>query len=151
MTKKRLSLSYLGECYVRLELAKREYKVISSAPGFYFDLLGQNGKKIEIKTALKSMSKKTKEDKHYDYIVWKFRLSLEQQKQHPDFYVCVLFEELDKVPIAFFIFPKGTLAAYDGKGSGMLFLYESDVHGLVKMVGKMDRHQYLNKWELITN
>ena len=151
MTHERLSFSYLGESYVRLELAKRSYKVISSVPGFYFDLLGQDGKKIEVKTATKSATKKTKNGKHYDYTVWKFRLSLEQQKKHPDFYVCVLFENPDNAPIGYFVFPKGSLKVYDeGSKSGILYLYESDLSGQVKMEGKLDRHQYLNKWSLIS-
>ena len=151
MTKSRLALSYLGECCVKLELAKRGYKVVNSVPGFFFDLLGQDGKKIEVKAALKSLSKKTKGDKSYNYPVWKFRLSLEQQKTHPDFYVCVVLESLEKPPLGYFIFPKGSLEAYTENRSGMLFIYESDLTGLVKMENKLNRHQYLNKWELIVS
>lgn len=146
------SLSYLGECYVRLELAKRGYKVISTVPGFFFDLLGHDGKKIEVKTATKSLSKKNKNGENYDYVVWKFRLSLEQQKQHPDFYVCVLMEDLEQAPISYFIFPKGSQEVYtESNKSGILFIYESDLKGLLTKENKLNRYQYLNRWDLIAS
>lgn len=150
MAQNNFPLAYLGECHVQLELAKRDYKVLFTQPGFAFDLLGQDGKKIEVKAATPSKCKKIKRGRTYEYKVWQFRLSTEQQKEQPDFHVCVVLENLENTPLGYFIFPKGALKVYTEDKCGMLSIYESDISGTIKKENKLDRHQYLNKWDLIT-
>jgi len=143
-------LSYLGESYVRLELAKMGYKVLGTTPGFFFDLLGEDGKKIEVKTATPSTSTSNRHGNLYQYKQWQFRLSSPKQATNPDFYVCVLINNVKDPPIGYFIFPKDSIETYAKDRSGIISIFESDLEGKVKMVNKLNRHQYLNKWGLIT-
>ena len=140
-------LSYLGECYVQLELAKRKYMVLR-ADRFYFDFMGRNSCRIEVKAALPSKSRALKKGKWYEYKAWQFRLSTE--KQHiSDVFVYVVLEDINNPPIGYFIMPQEEVAKI-GK-SNMLFIFESDLKGQVKKENKLDRHQFLNKWDLILN
>lgn len=141
----RRSLSYLGECYVQLELAKNNYMTLR-ADRFYFDFLGQNGCKIEVKTALPSKNRALKKGRWYEYRAWQFRLSTE--KQHiADFFVYTVFEEMSKPPIGYFIIPQEEVAKIGP--SNMLVIFESDLTGDFKKENKINRHRYLNKWEQI--
>ena len=66
------------------------------------------------------------------------------------FYVCVLFKNSEDNPFAYFVFPKGSISVYSQNNqSGMLFIYESDIKREIKKENKLNRHQYMNKWDLI--
>lgn len=143
------SLSYLGESFVQLELAKKGLKVFR-LQDFAFDFLGKNGVKLEVKSALPSLNKSYKEkvNKTYEYKFWQFRITSEEQGQS-DFFICVPFEKLDQPPLGYFIFPREIIKTL-GK-SDMIAVFESDINGYFKKVNKENKNQYLNKWDLILN
>lgn len=142
-------LSYLGECYVPLELAKRKLKV-AKLHDVAFDFLAKNGAKIEVKSALPSLNKTYKESVHktYEYKYWQFRVTTEEQQQS-DFFVCVVFEKPDHAPVGYFIFPNESIKTL-GK-SNMIGVFESDITGDFKKVNKENKNQYFNNWNLILN
>lgn len=140
---------YLGECFVQLELAKKNFKVFKIFE-LGFDMLGQNNARLEVKTALPSMSNSYKEhvDKTYRYKIWQFKLTTERQRD-TDFFVCVVFDNLDQPPIGYFVFPRDVVLSYGE--CGLFTVFESDISGDIKKVNKMNKHQYFNKWEPILN
>ena len=145
----RKELAYLGESYVILELAKRNYKVQKTTQeGFYFDLLGQKGCRIEVKTALPGKCERTKHGKLYSYKHWQFNLSHPKQANN-DFYIYVAMENTNLPPLGFFIFPNQELKSL--KFSGMVSIFESDFNGKKYRKNKLDRKQYLNNWGLLIN
>lgn len=143
------SLSYLGECYVPLELAKKKLKV-AKVHDVSFDFLAKNGAKIEVKSALPSVNRAYKEkiDKTYEYKWWQFRVTTEEQQQS-DFFICVVFENFDLAPIGYFIFPNEAIKTL-GK-SNIISVFESDIQGNFKKVNKENKNQYFNNWDLILN
>ena len=138
------NLSYLGECYVKLELAKRSIKTLKTY-GFYFDFLTQNNCRVEVKAALPSKNRTFKKGKWYEYKYWQFRLS--HSKQQADFFVCVVFDTLEKPPRGIFIFPRTALATLESSQGFSIF--ESDLTGDFKKQNKIDKVQYLNNWQQI--
>lgn len=143
----RQDLAYLGECYVALELAKKGFRVQRvSGNGFYFDFLGENGCKIEVKTALPSMKHKIVRGKDYEYKNWQFRFSDPLQKSS-DFYIYVALENMKHPPLGFFVIPKKEVTTREK--SGMIALYESDLSGVVKKDNKIRRNIFLNNWEQV--
>lgn len=63
----KVEIGELGECYVRLELAKRKINCMKVNFRFDYDFLLQDGKKLEVKTAtLRQKGKK------YTWKVWQF-------------------------------------------------------------------------------
>ncbi|MBI4362361.1 MAG: hypothetical protein HY558_04225 [Euryarchaeota archaeon] len=142
-------LSYLGESYVQLELARRGFRLLRVSD-LGFDFLGQNGARVEVKTALPSWNRSTKTragtEKLYKYKFWQFRITTPLQRSS-DFFVCVVLEQPEDHPRGFFVFPRecvGTLGKSD-----MIAVFESDLSGEVKKKDKEDRHQYLNNWGLL--
>src|SRR2546425_487774 len=100
-------LAYLGENYVQLELAKRNFKVFKIFE-LGLDFLGENNSRLEVKTALPSLNrKKYSRDpkKVYEYKQWQFKVTTEKQRD-VDFFICVVFEKKDQPPICYFILPK---------------------------------------------
>ena len=140
-------LGHLGECYVITELLKKRFRTYKVSEGFYYDLLGENHAKIEVKTALPTKSKKIACGRNYEYKVWTFNFSDQKQNGKSDFYVYVLLDDFEKNPIAYFVYPKEEHPNLSG--SGNVGIYESDISGFIKKKNKMDRHKYLNKWDLI--
>ena len=142
-------LSYLGECFVPLELAKKRLKV-AKVHDVSFDFLAKNGARIEVKSALPSLNRSYKEkvDKTYEYKFWQFRITTEEQRQS-DFFVCIAFEKLDQNPIGYFIFPNSAIKTLEK--SGHISVFESDISGNFKKVNKENKYQYFNNWDLILN
>jgi len=142
-------LGYLGECYVQLELAKRNFKVFKVF-NLGFDFLGENNARIEVKTALPSLNRSYKEkvNKIYEYRYWQFKLSTEKER-NSDFFVCVVLEDLEKPPLGYFIIPKNAVGSL-GR-SDMIAIFDSDIKGEFKKANKEDKHQYFNNWNLILN
>jgi len=139
------TLAHLGESWVQLELAKRDYYV-SKVHNVGFDFLGENGLKLEVKSALPSKNRKfsKKVNKCYEYTHWQFRVTTKKQ-QNTDYFICVPFETLSKCPLGYFVFPKEEFKTL-GR-SDMITVFESDLKGVFKTKNKTDRHQYLNKWQ----
>jgi hypothetical protein len=144
---KEISLSYLGECYVPLELGKLGLKV-AKVHDVSFDFLAKNGAKIEVKSALPSRNRTYKEKigKTYEYKNWQFRITTEEQQQS-DFFICIVFENVGIAPIGYFIFPNKAIKTL-GK-SNIISVFESDIQGDFKKVNKEDKNQYFNNWNLI--
>jgi len=95
-------LGYIGETYVMAKLM-RDYNIASvKVPQEFFpyDLITNNGKKLEVKTARPT----TKNRKHklvgrtktYEWPAWEFRRNPKQMpKGSSDFVVCVSYESKD--------------------------------------------------------
>lgn len=143
-------LSRLGELYVQLELIKRGFRTLKVFDMGY-DLLGENGEKLEVKTALPNLSasRKRRGEKVYTYTYrkWLFRITTERQKKS-DFFVCVVLTDVQTPPREFFVFPRGAVSAIEK--SGLFVLYESDIDGEFKRSNKLDRHRFMNRWDLLT-
>ncbi|GEM_PF-5804496 len=144
----RQELAYLGESYVVMELAKRKYRVQkTSQEGFYFDLLGHDGCRIEVKTALPGKCQRVKYGRMYSYKNWQFNLSHPKQA-HNDFYVYVVLKDESLPPEGYFVFPRNALKSLNT--SGMVSIFESDVFGYKPYhKNKLNRNQYFNNWDLI--
>jgi len=141
------SLGYMGECYVKLELAKKGFFVSGVDHGFHFDLLCENGAKIDVKAALPSKNRTFLNRKWYTYKNWQFRISHPKQIEVNDFIVGVIFDNLESSPLGYFIFPIEYIKKFRKKGQ--LNIYESDIAGKSKKKNKKDLYQYLNNWNLI--
>ncbi len=141
-------LAYLGECYVQLELAKYGFRTDILSKGFYCDLIGENLCRIEVKTALPGLSKKTVRGKSYSYKSWQFRLSHPKQSAN-DIYVYVLLEGVKQLPIAYFILPRSAVTTREK--SGVTSFYESDLNGTFYRKTKIDKNEFLNNWNIILN
>ena len=119
-------LGYLGECYVMLELAKRGVIAQRLPEGFKFDLMTQDGVRLEVKTANISIGKKRRGNKEYEWKKWTFRIATHsgyERKEDPtegrryyrkkykqggylcDFYVLVCLMEDGERPM-FYIIPR---------------------------------------------
>jgi hypothetical protein len=99
MADTRRKLSYLGECYVQLKLAKKGFRVIKLS-GFPFDFLGENGAKLEVKAALPAWGRKyvARVNKTYRWKKWQFRISTQNQRAS-DFFICICFETIERPPV----------------------------------------------------
>ncbi len=137
-------IGYLGEVWVQLELARRGFYV-SRVYGLGVDFIGENGVRIEVKSALPSKNRAIKKGKIYEYVHWQFRVTTELQKS-ADYFVCVPFSA-EKVPLGFFVFPRKEFTTL-GK-SNMITIFESDLRGLFKFRNKKNKHKFLNNWDLI--
>ena len=139
---------YLGECYVKLELAKRDFRVSGVDMGFNFDMLGQNGAVMEVKTALPSKNRAFKRGKWYIYKNWQFRLD-KKQIERVDFVVCVILEDKGEEPVCYFMFPIEHIKKY--KKSNHWTVFESDIKGEFKTKKKRDLQKYKNNWDMLIN
>lgn len=140
-------LGYLGECYAKLEMAKKSFFVSGVDHGFHFDMLCENGLKIDVKASLPSINKKLYRGKWYTYKNWQFRLTNPKQMEVNDFIVCVVFSKIEDPPLGYFIFPIEHIRKF--RKSRNITVFESDIKGEFKKSSKKDIFQYFNNWDLI--
>lgn len=98
MKRNKTEIGYIGETYVIAKLI-RDFNIISiKVPDqfFSYDLITNNHKRIEVKTATLHESKKKYQNKIYSYESWIFRRNDPQLGENEsDFIVCVCFEKQD--------------------------------------------------------
>lgn len=135
-------LGYLGECYVILELAKRNMFSTKLHDRFDFDLITNNGLRIEVKTA--KLSEKyyplRKDGNITIYNRWIFRNGGKVEKdnisRNCDFYIFVCLDILNN-PIKYFIIPSKIV----DKKQTIAFPHKSKKYS--------QWSDFENKWDLI--
>lgn len=144
-------LGYVGETYVMAKLM-RDYNIASvKVPQQFFpyDLMTNNGKKLEVKTGrpmLKMRRHKLASGyKTYKWSAWEFRRNPKQiQKGLSDFVVCVCYESEDitKEPRCFII-PSGKLINEKTQKPREVWSI------LIAPKGKSKFREWENRWDII--
>lgn len=145
-------IGLVGETYVIAKLL-RDYNIVSAKVPqqfFPYDLITNNGKKLEVKTARPSWNTRThalkcEKDKTYKWLVWKFRRNPKQQhKGSSDFVVCIGFESEDvsKEPRVFII-PSAKLTNEKTRKPRELWMI------MIEPKGKAKFWDWENQWDLI--
>jgi len=142
-------LGYLGEAYVQLELAKRNFRVFKTMYSG-IDFIGENGVRIEVKTALAYRKReiKRKNNKIYTYRRLKCQFRILEKQTNSDVFVCVVMKNVLEPPIAYFVIPKEYVTSL-GK-SNMIVIYRSDLTGHSKVKGKVKLNIFKNNFKIIT-
>jgi len=107
-------LGYIGETYVIAKLI-RDYNIASvKVPQQFFpyDLITNNHKRLEVKTARPMLKRSRYKSKTYEWFVWQFTRQPKQIRRvdSSDFVVCIAFksQDLSEKPRCFII-PSGKL------------------------------------------
>lgn len=141
-------IGILGETYVIAKLL-RDFNIVSAKvpPQFFpYDLITNNGKKLEVKTARPSWNKKKRKDKTYKWLVWKFRRNPKQQHEgSSDLVVCVGFEseDMSKEPRVFIVPSKELINEKTGKPRELWMI-------MIEPKGKTKFLDWENRWDKIT-
>lgn len=141
------SLGLVGETYLIAKLL-RDFNIVSvKVPQqfFAYDLITNNGKKVEVKTARPSWNEKKRKEKIYKWLVWKFRRPPKQQhKGSSDLVVCIGFEseDMSKEPRVFII-PSAELINEKTCKPREVWMIMIEPKGKTKF---LDRE---NRWDLI--
>jgi hypothetical protein len=112
-------LGNLGEAYVILELAKKGLYA-TRVPGCSFDILVQNGKRVEVKSSKITKNRSTKKGKDFNYRIYSWGTGKRALMSHnrgriyyagykvipaySDYFVFIGFKD-DNVPERFYIVP----------------------------------------------
>lgn len=105
----KVDLGYIGETYVIAYLIRRHNiaSVKVTQQFFPYDLITNNHKRLEVKTARLTLKHRRYPNKTYRWFVWQFTRQPKQIRRvdSSDFVVCVAFksQDLTKVPRCFII------------------------------------------------
>ena len=145
-------LGYIGETYVIAKLIC-DYNIVSvKVPQqfFSYDLITNNNKRLEVKTARPISKEKRYKKKTYKWLVWQFTRQPRQIRPESlsNFVVCVAFEsqELSETPLCFII-PSDKLV--NPKTRKPLQVWSIKKKPKTRESSKY--WEYKNRWDLITN
>ncbi|TET20336.1 hypothetical protein E3J74_03560 [Candidatus Bathyarchaeota archaeon] len=142
------SLGIVGETYLIARLL-RDFDIVSAKVPqqfFAYDLITNNGKKLEVKTARPSWNEKKRKEKIYRWPVWKFRRTPKQLPEGTsEIVVCLGFESEDmtKDPHCFIIPSEKLTNEKTGKPRELWMV-------MIKPKGKTKFWEWENRWDLIT-
>lgn len=142
------SLGLVGETYLIAKLL-RNFNIVSvKVPQqfFAYDLITNNGKKVEVKTARPSWNEKKRKEKIYKWRVWKFRRTPRQLHEGTsDIMACLGFksEDMSTEPRCFIIPSEKLTNEKTGKPRELWMI-------MIEPKGKTKFLEWENRWDLIT-
>jgi len=149
-------LGYVGETYVIFKLM-HDFNIASvKVPQqfFSYDLITNNHKRLEVKTARPMIRQRPYKNKTYEWFVWQFTRQLRQIRwvDSSDFVVCVVFksQDLSEKPRCFII-PSGKLVNPETRKPLEVWSIKVKPRTKEGIPRKSKYWEYEDKWDLITN
>ena len=147
-------LGYIGETYVIAKLI-RDYNIVSAKVPqqfFPYDLITNNHKRLEVKTARPMLKQKPYKNKIYKWFVWQFTRKPRQIRRvdSSDFVVCVAFksQDLSEKPRCFII-PSGKLVNPETRKPLEVWSIKEKPRTKGGIPRKSKYWEYEAKWDLI--